>query len=809
MRKRKKTRSSTHPGTGISKDTLQTVVSQAEVMLDKGRYQEAILLLEPLVASHARSADLHTLLGSVYAQAGELWKGAEQYEQSLSLRRDANVLAALGIIYLDLELKTLAWQALRQALKSGAQEPPASELQEIITQLEDEIFGLVLLLNLPLDKAEKGLRLFEEGQIALHNLSYSRSLHLNRQAIRILGDFPPPHNNLSLALFYQGMPEEAIRTARQVIAQHPDNIMALSNLVCFLAWSGDTEAARQVWELLKPLSPYEDSTRMKMVEAAAIMEADEDVYRLLQDMGEERDQELNQHKQLYLAVAEANTNRPSAKSRLKALQSTTPWAGEILKDLQAGKPGLGIAERFPYFHATELLPYRELEAFTKLLGREDKMTDAQFRREVARFITRFPQLVLFGKKILWEDEQTDVAIGMLKAIGTPEAHAVLREFGLGQAGDDEARLQALFALVEAGQIPANETVRFWKEGAWLDIQLRNYEISEGGELPYASQVIDLLNEALLAFKKNRLSEAEKQYKHILTLEPRAKEAYNNLAIVYSRQEKYTQARAMLQKAIEIDPLYVVPRCNLALYLLDDEEIDKAEAMIAPLADLTRFSSQEMALLSYVQARIHLHRDEIDLARNSLEMALKVYPDYELAQNLLEHLDAIDRLNQGWEGFMEERRQRDQARRNRQRTLLTTPDPTLAEALGIYTKDILTAIARSTIPWGGWSGLKKAQLHQYLVDYLQEEGSLAGVLESLARPERAAFEHVQANGGTLAWDLFDQKFGNDLDESPYWHYHEPESVMGRLRVHGLLVEVTVAGKLLVSIPVELRRQTPAA
>jgi len=34
-------------------------------------------------------------------------------------------------------------------------------------------------------------------------------------------------------------------------------------------------------------------------------------------------------------------------------------------------------------------------------------------------------------------------------------------------------------------------------------------------------------------------------------------------------------------------------------------------------------------------------------------------------------------------------------------------------------------------------------------------------------------------------------------------------MGRLRVHGLLVEVTVAGKLLVSIPVELRRQTPAA
>jgi hypothetical protein len=29
-------------------------------------------------------------------------------------------------------------------------------------------------------------------------------------------------------------------------------------------------------------------------------------------------------------------------------------------------------------------------------------------------------------------------------------------------------------------------------------------------------------------------------------------------------------------------------------------------------------------------------------------------------------------------------------------------------------------------------------------------------------ERTPFVHVQANGGTLAWDLFDQDFGNDLD-----------------------------------------------
>jgi hypothetical protein len=132
-------------------------------------------------------------------------------------------------------------------------------------------------------------------------------------------------------------------------------------------------------------------------------------------------------------------------------------------------------------------------------------------------------------------------------------------------------------------------------------------------------------------------------------------------------------------------------------------------------------------------------------------------------------------------------------------------PKLAEALGIYSKEVLSAIARQIIPGGGWSSFKKAELHQYLIDYLLEEGSLVRVIESLSSEERTAFELVRANGGILDWETFDRKFGNDLEESPYWQYHEPHSVMGHLRAHGLLVEVMVEGKLLVSIPVELRQQ----
>ena len=42
-----------------------------------------------------------------------------------------------------------------------------------------------------------------------------------------------------------------------------------------------------------------------------------------------------------------------------------------------------------------------------------------------------------AEKLIWEDEQVQVGIGLLAAIDTPAAHAALRRFGLSQAGDDE------------------------------------------------------------------------------------------------------------------------------------------------------------------------------------------------------------------------------------------------------------------------------------------------------------------------------------------------------------------------------------
>jgi hypothetical protein len=87
--------------------------------------------------------------------------------------------------------------------------------------------------------------------------------------------------------------------------------------------------------------------------------------------------------------------------------------------------------------------------------------------------------------------------------------------------------------------------------------------------------------------------------------------------------------------------------------------------------------------------------------------------------------------------------------------------------------------------------------------LTDADLLGDVVQGLEEQDRAALRAVMRQGGTMPWQDFDARYDNDLDESPYWNWHQPESVMGRLRLHGLLVGAQVEGELWVVVPIEVR------
>jgi tetratricopeptide (TPR) repeat protein len=289
----------------------------------------------------------------------------------------------------------------------------------------------------------------------------------------------------------------------------------------------------------------------------------------------------------------------------------------------------------------------------------------------------------------------------------------------------------------------------------------------------------------------------------VALEPRAKEAYNNLGTIYAQRGESERAREMFRAAVEIDPTYVHPRCNLALYLLSDGDIVGAEDMIAPLAEVSVFQPQAAALYAYTRARILVERQEYGDARDSLRAALELVPDHALSQRLLEQVEMVLRLRTGFTTFWERQAERRRATRVRLQHKLTTPEPKLIGALSLYTKEALTGTARVVLPWGGWSALRKADLVTRIADALLDAHELGRVVDDAPPEARSVLQQVLAAGGTMCWEAFDTQYGNDLEESPYWGYHAPETAMGQLRLRGLLVETYIEDTLHVAVPIELR------
>jgi tetratricopeptide (TPR) repeat protein len=734
------------------------------------------------------------------------------FEEAKGLSDDPSYLLPLSGLYLEAGLSIHALRVFRVVIDRGMSTPFMKEARETAVSLEQGLAQTAQHLDRPIEQVERGLLHLEQGQRALNEQEFSASIAANRRAIRWLGDWPPPHNNLSQALFYDGQPGEAVKEVRRVLAKDPDNLQALANGIRFLAWSGQEGEARGLWARLKDIPPRDANERAKKGEAAAVLAEHESVYQTLKPLDEaaaveELPAPLVSRAQFFLAVAEANTGRRrQAERRLQALQAGEPFAVETLAALKAGRSGRGWAQQFRYFHLAELLPRGEVDALLDLVAQEDDVPPPRFRRRIARFAERFPQIIQVAEQMIWEEQQPEAGVGMLSTIGTPEAYAALRRFGLSQTAHDQARLGALTALAEAGEIEEGETVRAWVGGEWREVELRAFEVPDEmlRESDYAPRVIDTLNRGLTAFQLGDTERAEELFERVLELDPKVKEAFNNLGTIYARRQEHERAREMFRQALTIDPLYIFPICNLTNYLVDEERVEEAEALLSPLSEARELHPQEAAFYSFTRARILIERDEYDSAEQLLHTVLEIRPDYEPARDLLEWIEHL-----GEWSYWEEQWERDLAWRERLQEKLSTLAPTLAEALPLYTKEALTGMAREVMLWGGWSGLRKAELVDAIIEALTDRGNLEYVVQYLSGREQQALRTVLDRGGALAWEDFDARYENDLEESRYWQWHTPETTMGQLRLRGLLVEATVDDELHVVVPVDLRESLGGA
>ena len=163
------------------------VIEQAKELIQAGKPDEAIQLLQPLAKQFRRDAEIQYYLATAYYEAGDLWESIPYYRNALDLSRDAELWIILGFVYLELDLKMLGLHALRWTIQTNPKHPALEKAYQVIPGIESQLLRIADNLNLPVYITQKGLVLLEEGQIALHSHNHVECIAVNRRAIKLLG----------------------------------------------------------------------------------------------------------------------------------------------------------------------------------------------------------------------------------------------------------------------------------------------------------------------------------------------------------------------------------------------------------------------------------------------------------------------------------------------------------------------------------------------------------------------------------------------------------------------------------------------
>ncbi len=196
-------------------------------------------------------------------------------------------------------------------------------------------------------------------------------------------------------------------------------------------------------------------------------------------------------------------------------------------------------------------------------------------------------------------------------------------------------------------------------------------------------------------------------------------------------------------------------------------------------------------------------DRMDGPRLRRVLKAREYERRGLYTDGLEESLALEALIDGLAGLLEDVEERHLKRRSKMRSAPISPDAALDEVLARYNKNALVGMGKLLKLPSPVTGLKKGELVEKISSHLRSPNFLKQVVEGLEHEERLAMLDLMFKGSLMPLEEFAEKHGDDLDESPYWNWHPPETVMGRLKARGLIAEGSHGGSECILIPCELR------
>jgi tetratricopeptide (TPR) repeat protein len=656
------------------------------------------------------------------------------------------------------------------------------------------------------EKMEKASWYHEAAQEKMNAGQWGPAEQMAREALRQIPGWTSPRNNRAYVLFFMGKIDEALKEAQGVLAQQPDNVYALKNLVIFYTGLGEDENARQsaarMAAQLQHLPP--DAVEVDaIISALGLVNDDETLWTLAQKYLKRDFEDLFETSWFSLGVAAVRTGHlREAKKLLEMVEEYDERAQSLAADVRrAIKAGKSVSPKPGHSTIGLLLPALTLNELIEMLGKygqEDRLPP-HIQKKLEDYIEKRPFVVNGLLHLLNEPGASEAVPHLLLQFNKPEIDARLRSFALGDVGTKQQRLNVLTALAEMGrEVPPNP-VRFWDEeaGEWREVDFSSQMLSDDIELNISPKASVWAQKAQAAEK---VDDKIAFWRKAVEADPKSGYAVHMLGVLLMQNGQKEEGKRLARRAIEVDPGYIFAYANLAL--MEAQEEDPKDELIREylekVAKAPVITAQTAFLMHFALMLQAFHRRDFEAARREYQIAFELYPE----NPLLEGWDLKLKLGEVFAGGWLSNWAQESYQRAHDKAMRTKLDVSSGASvtLNSLSREVLGAVARV---WGLTAYGKKAELVKKIVEQMHDRNAVEGVCNALSHEQKDALQWTLQNGGWRGWKEFTDKYGDDSEESPYWNYHEPESVVGCLRRSGFLAKGTLNGEQVVFIPADVR------
>jgi tetratricopeptide (TPR) repeat protein len=267
--------------------------------------------------------------------------------------------------------------------------------------------------------------------------------------------------------------------------------------------------------------------------------------------------------------------------------------------------------------------------------------------------------------------------------------------------------------------------------------------------------------------------------------------------MYMRTGKTEEGERLMRRAVELDPNYLFGFTSLAELEFQRENYDACRQHLEQIFTASKTPANALVRALAIRVRLAVVDDQLDEAESYLEMLNSLDPEYPELPQLTEMVKWMD-IDDAWRN----RWLKDVHRyHTRQLNRPIASDEDLASCLDRISRESLVGALRF---WGLSTAGRKSSLISNLVDVMTDPEILEiAVQEDLDEEDRQALAWMLEHGGVRPWNEFIGRFGDDFDESPYWQWHDPETVPGYLRMTGMLAVGKLGEEHVAVIPAELR------